>query len=369
MNMKQFFTSTLLLFSLLALPVFFCAPAAIGQTENTDTERKLMRIVMKDGSERIGYILSDDGREILLETKSIGNVYLNKSEIASIEEIPEDKVDKFINEKPGKDAFTTRYYFTTNAIPLEKGEHYGMINLYGPEVHYTPADNLSVGIMTSWIASPFVLALKYTIPTQNEKVNFGLGTLFGTSGYLNMFQGFGGLHWGMITFGDKDKNLTISGGISYLQAGLSDRIYEIPGTYYPSNPTDPNPYINIPYETRTPNPLIAPVISVGAYIKATEKATFIIDGMLFFASRKDQRTVRESVYGGVDEWGNNVDLISTTVSLEDYRGTLLYLMPGMRFQSTARRAFQISMAGVSYFENDRLQFTFPVPMCSWFFKI
>jgi hypothetical protein len=42
---------------------------------------------------------------------------------------------------------------------------------------------------------------------------------------------------------------------------------------------------------------------------------------------------------------------------------LLIVMPGMRFQRTEDRAFQISLAGVITED-----FSFPLPMASWFFK-
>jgi hypothetical protein len=38
-------------------------------------------------------------------------------------------------------------------------------------------------------------------------------------------------------------------------------------------------------------------------------------------------------------------------------------MPGIRFQKTDEKAFQISLAGVITPEN-----SFPLPMASWFFK-
>jgi hypothetical protein len=52
----------------------------------------------------------------------------------------------------------------------------------------------------------------------------------------------------------------------------------------------------------------------------------------------------------------------------------LFLMPGMRFQTKENRAFQISLAGVTVFgpalENwgGPNSISFPLPMCSWFYK-
>ena len=55
------------------------------QQEASDTTKKQLFLIRKtDGNELYGFIISDDGREILLETKTIGKVYINKSDIKEI---------------------------------------------------------------------------------------------------------------------------------------------------------------------------------------------------------------------------------------------------------------------------------------------
>jgi len=54
---------------------------------------------------------------------------------------------------------------------------------------------------------------------------------------------------------------------------------------------------------------------------------------------------------------------------EEYKTNLaFFLMPGMRFQKTDDKAFQVSLAGVINIFGDQTN-SFPVPMCSWFFKL
>jgi hypothetical protein len=43
-------------------------------------------------------------------------------------------------------------------------------------------------------------------------------------------------------------------------------------------------------------------------------------------------------------------------------------MPGLRFQRKENNAFQIALAGVSVWDESE-NYTFPLPMISWFFKI
>ena len=59
--------------------------------DNTDTSKQLVLVVTKGNVQRTGYILSDDGREILLQTESIGKIYILKSDIKSITPIKKDQ--------------------------------------------------------------------------------------------------------------------------------------------------------------------------------------------------------------------------------------------------------------------------------------
>jgi hypothetical protein len=184
--MNKHLTLLLLLFSM------FSGQQALAQeTEPTDTNLYLVQ--KTDGAEFYGYILKDDGREILLKTLNIGNIYINKSDIASIKVT--DKNVKIIDgsgvytEFRDQGPFTTRYYFTTNAFPIEEKENYAMIHLWGPEVHFGVTKKFSIGVMASWIASPIGVAAKYNLVSKED---FGLaaGTIVGSSGYLLNAQGF-----------------------------------------------------------------------------------------------------------------------------------------------------------------------------------
>jgi hypothetical protein len=72
-----------------------------------------------------------------------------------------------------------------------------------------------------------------------------------------------------------------------------------------------------------------------------------------------------SVYDSAYDPVTGFYTITETVS--ENRGAFIYFMPGMRFQQTERKAFQIALAGVSVWQ-DGDNFTFPLPLISWFFK-
>jgi len=348
-----------------------------SMAQSTPQDTSLRLIEKHDGTKYIAKIISDDGRELLFETEALGKLYLPKSEvkrISKIEDVGEIKDGEFREESP----FTTRYAFTNNALPIKQRNHYAMVNLFGPEIHFAVSDRLNVGIMTTWIGSPLIAVGKYTIPTNNEKVNFSIGTMLGTSGYLNQFRGFGGLHWGTFTYGDRKNNISFSAGYGYFNSGDNITSYQ-PGVYVGDSNTYTYPdgssyttynYPNIPVTDR-PNFINAPILSVAGIFQLTNKASIFFDSMLAFGkSNRSQVTYSGGQYNYDPISGEPLppsNYVVTVTEPGQFSAVALYVMPGMRFQKNENRAFQIAVAGVSVWENGG-SFTFPLPLISWFIK-
>ena len=336
-----------------------------AQVESTDSTLRL--IEKNDGTKYIAIILSDDARELLIETETIGKIYIPKSEvkrITLIENQDEIKNGELREESP----FSTRYAFTNNALPIKRNDHYAMVNLFGPEVHFAVNDRLNLGIMSTWIGSPLVAVGKYTIPTSNKKVNFSIASMLGTTGYLNGFQGFGGLHWGTFTYGDRKNNISLSAGFGYIRPGNSQ---EIPGVYIGDSTiyssSDGTDYINYNYPDiprQANNDLLkSPIISVAGIFQITSSASIFFDSMFAFGEVERSDINRDYEGGSTSPY-----IISITENqLASNQFAALYLMPGMRFQKNENRAFQIAIAGVSVWDSGD-NITFPLPLLSWFFK-
>ena len=346
----------LLVFSLFATSSFVYAQEP---NDTTKTEREL-----KDGTEYIGYILSDDGREILLDTKELGKIYIPKSEIHSIVNLSEHDFTKSGKYDP-TGVFTTRYYFTNNALPIAKRDNYAMVHLYGPELHFAAGKGFSAGIMTTWGASPFIGVVKQSIKTKNEKVNFSLGTMIGSSGYLNTFRGYGAMHWGTFTYGTPKNNLSISAGYLYVQPGFKNQnIFKLPDGIY--NDTLFYSEGNV-YDQKASKMFKTPMFSLAGIAKVGSKASFIFDSMFSISMHeyKNEELFSEDSNGnGYIDYNEYFRKITTAKELT----TMFFLMPGMRFQKSDRRAFQVALAGCVYIRKSQTT-AFPVPMCSWFFKI
>lgn len=301
-----------------------------SQADTTTKEKKSV-VTLYNGEQIIGKIISDDGREILIISEKIGKIYIAKSDIKEISLLGDTakKIEggDYILEGP----FTTRYSFTTNALPIKKNVNYAMLNLYGPEIHFAVTNKLSLGIMSTWLGSPIALVGKYTIKTKNEKLNFALGSIIGSSGYFNKARGYGGLGWLTATYGNRIDNISFSGGYGFLGNSNSSL----------------NPFTG------------GPLLSVAGITKIGKKSSIIFDSMFSFMRRK--REVTNEYYDG-----NGYYYMNTTIVEEN--NIAFFLMPGFRFQSTENKAFQVSLAGVIDLRGSET-FTFPMPMCSWFFKL
>jgi len=362
---------------ILALLILFFGIQSINAqvSQSTEKDTNTYVVIRNNGIELIGKILSDDGREVLIETEALGKIYIPKSEIKSIKKV--DLTKDIINgEYRSRGPFTTRYQFTTNSFPIEKGENYAVVNLYGPEVQFSITNRFSIGVLSTWIASPIAIALKYTFPTSNEKLNFGVGTILGSSGYFNQARSFGGLHWGMVTYGDRMNNVTLSLGYSYLRSGVNigNTLYK-PGTYAAvEDPFNPGYYTFANLPVLNSNKYVprfgAPIIGLGGIASVGKKASFIFDAMLIMGTIKWDQPSQEilNYYDLQTGYPSNTVVGEVqTGNIEKIKSTNLVLMPGMRFQKNENKAFQVSLAGIIG-STDGNRYSFPIPMCSWFYK-
>jgi hypothetical protein len=214
----------------LSLCCFIQPVMAQDTTPAGDTQvRKLSIVIKNDGTEFIGYILSQDEREVLIETQNIGRVAIPKHEIREIREVQQRDMRDGVYV--GSNIFSSRYFITTNGLSMKKGEHYALINWYGPEAHFCLANNFTLGGMTTWLGVPVILSMKYAIRV-TDNLHFGVGVLAGTLSWYD-FGSVGALGYGSVTIGNHNNNLTFSAGYAGITNGDdvsgSDPLFSVAG--------------------------------------------------------------------------------------------------------------------------------------------
>lgn len=202
---------------LLAIFLLFIGNIALSQTDTTLTkDTSTYRIIKTDGGELIGQIQSQDAREILLLTKDDRQIYIPQhaiKEVIKLKNSDFNNIGTFI----GEDKFATRYFITTNGLPIKKGEHYAQWNLFGPDFQFGIGKDLGVGIMSSWIGVPIIGSIKKSWQI-GDKSQFAIGGLVGTGSWA--LPEFGGaLPFATLSFGDRSKNIAFSGGYGAIWTG------------------------------------------------------------------------------------------------------------------------------------------------------
>jgi hypothetical protein len=166
-------------------------------------------ITTYDGGEFIGYILFQDSREVLIKTKDRGEISVPKYQIKEMREVKEGEISPKGEYIP-PEAFSTRYFITTNGLPIENRESYILWNLWGPDFEFGVSKDFGVGVMTSWWGVPAIGSAKYSFKLGKD-VNMALGTLLGWGTWAAP-EVVILLPYAALTFGNRRNNLTFSGG-------------------------------------------------------------------------------------------------------------------------------------------------------------
>ncbi len=182
-------------------------------------KKKTYIVVTNDGAEFIGEIISDDAREILMNTRDRGQMYIPKHTIKSVQLMGNDNYQN--GELITENHFPNHYMFSSNVLPLKKREF--VANTYyflGYSLNYSVNENVAVGVHTSIVGRPIGLGLKtsFTISEMNYLgVEMHGGFLSIDQG--NYFMGHIGVKY---TRGNEKANFSVGAGVVSLSAGFTN---------------------------------------------------------------------------------------------------------------------------------------------------
>jgi len=195
-------------------------------------------LILNDGTEYVGEIVGDNDREILIQTKTMGKLYLPKFQVKSINLVDAANFanGEFLNENEHK-AF---YLAATNALPFKKGEfrlHTAYFGVYSG--YYSINENVALGIQTSLIGSPMGVGLKTSFSLSGEdyvgtEMSVASMTYVGSSNIIGNIAA-------KYTRGNAKTNFTFMGGIGFssfvpyqnmYQSNVNSTVRKNDNTYY-----------------------------------------------------------------------------------------------------------------------------------------
>ncbi|MCB0734201.1 MAG: hypothetical protein H6608_12020 [Flavobacteriales bacterium] len=230
-----------------ALVGFASLEASGAEIQPPDSSRKDTTtydvVIKNDGVEFTGHIVSQDAREVVIETKNMGLVAIPKHEIKTIKKVKASEIDK-ASGRLLNDRFASRYFLTANGLPIEKGESYVQWTLAGPDIEFAVGKRFGVGVMTSWLGVPLIGSAKYSFPV-SKNFNIGVGALVGSMTWTNITQG-GVLPYTSLTLGNRQRNLNFSVGHATL---FSEGTTEGSGLYSIAAMTSMGPKVSFVFDS------------------------------------------------------------------------------------------------------------------------
>jgi hypothetical protein len=186
----------------------------------TKQDTTITHIQTVDGNEFIGEILREDSSSVILKTENLGEITISKSDIKFQKKVNVQQIKKgnlwFANPQ------STRYFWSPNGYGLEPGEgYYQNIWVMWNQFVVGVTDNISIGggmiplFLFAGGPTPIFITPKLSIPVEKNKLNLGVGGLFGT--ILGETSANYGILYGISTFGSPDNNVSL--GLGYGFAG------------------------------------------------------------------------------------------------------------------------------------------------------
>ena len=212
----------------LALMVFLLILPGFSNAQSSQDSIK-SRIETLDGNEYIGVILERSAEKIRLKTDKLGEISILNKDVKRVTEVTSVLVKNgaYWLDNPQ----STRYFWAPNGYNLKKGEgYYQNVWILFNQAVYGITNHISagLGIMPLFLfdgaPTPVWITAKFSVPVVENKINLGAGALMGTViGGGTGDNNFGGILYGISTFGSKDKNISVGLGWGFAGGEMASK--------------------------------------------------------------------------------------------------------------------------------------------------
>jgi hypothetical protein len=218
---------------------FFCLPSihvraqTTASTDNAAVSDRYVRVVMNDGSVKLGQWLSENADIIQLSTRNLGKINIPKYLIAQMMDLTASEYDRLGTSRATRNGRinpqSSRYFFAPSGIQLKRGEGYFQSNIALNSVSIGVTDNVTVGGLLSFVGAGGSLKIGKEV-AENVHVSFGG---IGFKDYVGELDRPVGLVFANITWGTEDRNLTVNIGTGTRISGVTE-----PLAWYASDSTN-----------------------------------------------------------------------------------------------------------------------------------
>lgn len=278
-------------FFILLLAVTITVNFSSAQTASASdpTDPSYVRLVMFDGTSRMGEMLESTESEIVLETIQLGVVRVPKYLVKGMATLAAQEYEQLVKAFEGRELAlnpqSSRYFFAPSGIQLQQGEGYFQSNIALNSVSFGVTENITIGGLLSVFGAGGSVKI-------GKQLGSNTYASFGGIGFMDYYGEFDrpiGLVFANMTWGTEDRNITVNVGTgTKFERGIGQvHAYTTDSTEYSWNPGQYYySYIVTEYDQQWVRPLL---VNISGMNRISENRWFITEN---YFVRNAQYTTR-----------------------------------------------------------------------------
>ena len=236
-----------------------------------------VRLVMFDGSSRMGELIESSDLEIVIETIQLGVVRVPKYLVKGMTTLAAREYEQLVVAFEGRELAlnpqSSRYFFAPSGIQLRQGDGYFQSNIALNSVSFGVTENITIGGLLSLAGAGGSVKI-------GKQLSPDTYASFGGIGFMDYYGNFDrpiGLVFANMTWGTEDRNVTVNIGTgTKIEDGLGEVFaYTLDSTEYVWNPGQYYYSYNISeYDQEWVRPLL---VNISAMNRISENRWFITE--------------------------------------------------------------------------------------------
>ena len=236
-----------------------------------------VRLVMFDGSSRMGELIESSDLEIVIETIQLGVVRVPKYLVKGMTTLAAREYEQLVVAFEGRELAlnpqSSRYFFAPSGIQLRQGDGYFQSNIALNSVSFGVTENITIGGLLSLAGAGGSVKI-------GKQLSPDTYASFGGIGFMDYYGNFDrpiGLVFANMTWGTEDRNITVNIGTgTKIEDGLGEVFaYTMDSTEYVWDPGQYYYSYNISeYDQEWVRPLL---VNISAMNRISENRWFITE--------------------------------------------------------------------------------------------
>jgi hypothetical protein len=241
------------------------------------TNPSYVRLVMFDGTSRMGELIESSDSEIVIETMQLGVVRVPKYLVKGMSTLAAREYELLAQAFQGREMAlnpqSSRYFFAPSGIQLRQGDGYFQSNIALNSVSFGVTENITIGGLLSFVGAGGSVKI-------GKQLSPNTYASFGGIGFMDYYGNFDrpiGLVFANMTWGTEDRNVTINIGTgTKIEDGLGEVFaYTTDSTEYVWDPGQYYYSYNISeYDQEWVRPLL---VNISAMNRISENRWFITE--------------------------------------------------------------------------------------------